>query len=67
MDKLVLSLVNTTFLILFGLFSQKAYSKDYQFYYVAVGNEHYESFNEQTGLGLSARVVSEYFEQFGPR
>ncbi len=65
MDKLVPSLVNATFIVLFGLFSQKAFSKDYQFYYVSVGNEHYESFNEQTGLGLSARVVSEYFEQFG--
>ena len=65
MTKLVPFLINAIFIVLFSLFSQKAFSKDYQFYYVSVGNEHYGSFNEQTGLGLSARVVSEYFEQFG--
>ena len=47
------------------LFSFDVKSKDYKFYYMSVGNEHYASFNEQPGIGLSARVVSEYFEQFG--
>lgn len=37
----------------------------YKFYYVAVGSDHYKSFDELKGMGISARVTAEYFERFG--
>jgi hypothetical protein len=45
--------------------SLKAQEESFKLYYVAVGSDHYASFDTVPGMGLSARVVSEYLERFG--
>ncbi len=47
------------------LSSIQAQENNYKFYYVAVGNDNYASFPDLLGMGISARVVSEYFDRFG--